>query len=179
MEHHRALSTDFSHNIIELYSIFRQSIILIIAASLLWAYASDSLITSWLDTLPLGNSSLDLTIYSPFDWLEIKWAISILLSILTVMPLLSIRLQRFASPGMLPSERTWFSIVLGFCTFVLPLFTIMLWWIGFPVIIEAALAADDLEGVGIRYDAASIFSLALGVSWIIVWIILALSLIHI
>ena len=173
MEHPSALRKDFSHHFLELYSIFRQSVILIIVASMLWAYASDSLIRSWLDTLPLGNSSLDITIYSPFDWLEMKWAISILLSILTVMPLLSIRLQRFASPGMLPSERTWFTMVLGFCTFVLPLLIIYLWWIGFPAIIEAVLAADDLEGVGIRYDAAAIFGLALGVSWIIVCIILA------
>ena len=49
----------------------------------------------------------------------------------------------------------------------------MLWWIGFPTLVEAALAADDLEGVGSRYDAASIFGLAIGVSWVIVCIILS------
>ena len=173
MEHPSAKRTDLSNHLSELYSIFRQTILLILAISLLWSYSSDSLMTSWLDTLPLGNHSLDLSIYSPFDWLEMKWAISILLSILTVMPLLSIRLQRFASPGLMPRERSWFTMVLIFSTFVLPMITILLWWMGFPTLVEAALAADNLEGVGSRYDAASIFGLAIGVSWVIVCIILS------
>ena len=173
MEHPTARRIQFPQHLSDLYSIFRQSILLILGISLLWGYVSDSLMTSWLESLPLGNSSLDLSIYSPFDWLEMRWAISILLSILTVMPLLSIRLQRFASPGLLPSERTWFSIVLAFCTLVLPIAIILLWWIAFPVLIEATLAADALDGVGSRYDAASIFGLAIGVSWILVCIILA------
>lgn len=173
MELPSARKSELSGHFTDLYSIFRQTVILVLFASLLWGYVSDSLMTSWLESLPLGNSSLDLSIYSPFDWLEMRWAISILLSILTVMPLLSFRLQRFASPGLLPSERLWFSAVLAFCTFVLPLSTILLWWLAFPPLIEAALAADALEGVGSRYDAASIFGLALGVSWIVVCIILA------
>ena len=173
MEHPNARRVDFSKHLSELYSIFRQAIILILVTSLFWAYSSDSLMTSWLDTLPLGNSSLDLSIYSPFDWIEMKWAISILLSILTVMPIISIRLQRFTSPGLLPNERTWFALVLVFCSLILPMLIFLLWWFGFPVLVEAALAADQLEGVGIRYDAASIIGLAIGMSWIIVCIILA------
>ena len=173
MELPSAQKIEFSKHLTELYSILRQSVLLILITSILWGYASDSLMASWLDSLPLGSSSMDLSIYSPFDWIEMSWAISILLSIFTVMPLLSIRLQRFASPGLLPSERTWFSAVLAFCTFVLPLATILLWWLAFPVLFEAVLAADTLDGVGSRYDAASIFGLAIGVSWIIVCIILA------
>ena len=116
MEHPSSLRMGFPKHISELYSIFRQTVILVIISSLLWGYASDSLMTSWLNSLPLGNSSLDLSIYSPFDWLEMRWAISILLSVMTIMPLLSIRIQRFASPGLLPSERTWLASILAFCT---------------------------------------------------------------
>ena len=173
MEHPSSLRMGFPKHISELYSIFRQTVILVIISSLLWGYASDSLMTSWLNSLPLGNSSLDLSIYSPFDWLEMRWAISILLSVMTIMPLLSIRIQRFASPGLLPSERTWLASILAFCTLILPLATIIFWWLAFPVLLEEAIAADSLEGVGTRYDAAAIFSLAIGVTWAILCITIA------
>ena len=168
MEHPSSQKSGLSQHLSELYSVVRQTIILVILLSLMWGYASDSLMNFWLNSLPLGNTSLNLSIYSPFDWLEIRWTISILLSIMTVMPLLSIRLQRFASPGLLPSERTWFATILAFCTFILPIATIMFWWFVFPIILEATIAADSLEGVGARYDAASIFRIAIGVTWVIV-----------
>ncbi len=173
MEHPNAPRVEFTHHLSELYSIFRQTFLMILGLSILWALISDSLMVSWLENLPLGKSSTNLTIYSPFDWIEMKWAISILLSTLTVMPLLSIRLQRFASPGLFPNERTWFNLVLIFCSLLLPVLIILLWWIGFPIFVDVALAADELEGVASRYDAASIFSLAIGISWIVVCVILA------
>ncbi len=173
MEHPNSHMLEFTQHLSELYSIFRQSILMVLGISLLWALNSDSLMTLWLDTLPLENTSHNLTIYSPFDWIEMKWAISILLSILSVMPLLSIRLQKFASPGLFPNERTWFNLVLLFCSLFLPILIILLWWIGFPVLVDLALAADELDGVSSRYDAASIIGLAIGISWIVVCVIIA------
>ena len=70
----RPVSDHFS----ELYGIVRVSIILLFLTTIAWAYNSDSLMRLWMDSLPLGAASMDLSVYSPFDWLEIRWSIAIL-----------------------------------------------------------------------------------------------------
>ena len=154
----RPVSDHFS----ELYGIVRVSTILLFLATIAWSYNSDSLMRLWLDSLPLGAASMDLSVYSPFDWLEIRWSMAILLSVLTIMPFVSFRFQRFASSGLLPKERSWLALVLGISTVLIPLVIIICWVYLLPLLIEAAQSADYLEGVGSRYDASALFRLTLG-----------------
>lgn len=162
-----------SEHFTELHAIFKSSTILLFMAMIAWSYSSDSLMLLWLGNLPLGATSMNLSVYSPFDWLEIKWSMAILLSILTIMPFTSLKLQRFASPGLLPRERTWLALILGISTVLIPVIIIICWAYLLPFLVEAAQYADYLEGVGSRYDASALFRLTLGLSWVIVCAMLA------
>lgn len=162
-----------SEHFSELHSIIRASTVLMLVVMLAWSYGTDSLMRLWLDSLPMGAASMNLSLYSPFDWLEIRWSLAILLSILTVMPYFSVRLQRFARPGLLPRERSWLALILGFSTVMVPMIVILCWSYLLPVLVEAAQTADSLGDVGSRYDAAALFRLTLGLSWVLVCTMLA------
>ena len=114
-----------SEHFSELHSIIRASTVLMLVVMLAWSYGTDSLMRLWLDSLPMGAASMNLSLYSPFDWLEIRWSLAILLSILTVMPYFSVRLQRFARPGLLPRERSWLALILGFSTVMVPMLSLI------------------------------------------------------
>ena len=157
-----------SEHFTELHKIFRSSIILLLLAMIAWAYSSDSLMLLWLDSLPLGATSMNLSVYSPFDWLEIRWSMAILLAIVTIMPFTSLKLQRFANPGLLPRERTWLALILGFSTVLIPVVIIICWVYLLPLLVEAVQYVDHLENVGSRYDASALFRFTLGLSWVMV-----------
>ena len=157
----------------ELHGIIRASTTLLILATIVWAYGADSLMHLWLDSLPLGAASMNLSVYSPFDWLEIRWSMAILLSILTIMPFASFRLHRFASPGLLPRERSWLTLILCVSTILIPMIIIICWVYFLPLLIESSQSVDYLEGVGSRYDASALFRLTIGLSWVMVCAMLA------
>jgi len=162
-----------SEHISELHGIIKASTVLMLIAMIAWSYGSVSLMQLWLDSLPLGAASMNLSLYSPFDWLEIRWSITILLSILTVMPFLSLRLQGFARPGLLPRERSWLALILSISTVLVPVIVILCWAYLLPLLVETAQAADSLGEVGSRYDASALFRLTLGISWGLVCTMLA------
>ena len=171
------LSSDQSRPVLEhfleLHGIIRASTILLVLATIVWAYGTDSLMHLWLDLLPLGAASMNLSVYSPFDWLEIRWSMAILLSILTIMPFASFRLHRFASPGLLPRERSWLTLILCVSTILIPMIIIISWVYLLPLLVETSQSLDYLEGVGSRYDATALFMLSIGFSWIMVCVMLA------
>ena len=171
------LSSDRSRPVLEhfleLHGIIRASTALLVLATIVWAYGVDSLMHLWLDLLPLGAASMNLSVYSPFDWLEIRWSMAILLSILTIMPFASFRLHRFASPGLLPRERSWLTLILCVSTILIPMIIIICWVYLLPLLVETSQSLDYLEGVGSRYDANALFRLSIGLSWIMVCVMLA------
>lgn len=162
-----------SEHFTELHTIFRSSTKLLLLAMIAWTYTSDSLLILWLDTLPLGAASMNLSVYSPFDWLEVRWSVAILLSIFTIMPYTSFKLQKFARPGMLPRERTWLAMILGISTVLIPVIIIICWVYLLPLLVETAQYADRLDDVGSRYDANALFRFTLGLSWVMVCAMLA------
>jgi len=172
-----AVSSDkarpLSEHLAELNHVIRISAILLFFATIACAYATDSLMRAWLNYLPLGADAPNLSVYSPFEWLEIRWSLAILLALLTVMPAISLQLHRFARPGLLPRERSWLATLLCLSIAIIPLVILATWGYMLPFFIEAAHAADSLEGVGTRYDASALFRLALGFSWLFVTIMLA------
>ena len=168
-DRHRPVSEHLS----ELHGIVRTSTVLMLIAMLAWSYGTDSLMRLWLDSLPLGAASMNISQYSPVDWLEIRSSMAILLSILTVMPFLSLRLQRFARPGLLPSERSWLTLIMALSTVLVPVIVILCWAYLLPLLVGTAQAADTLGEVGSRYDAGALFRLSLGLSWVLVCTMLA------
>ena len=52
-----------SEHLSELHGIVRTSTVLMFIAMLAWSYGSDSLMRLWLDSLPLGAASMNLSLY--------------------------------------------------------------------------------------------------------------------
>jgi len=157
-----------SSHLFELLDIIKSKIILFIFFSITWSFFVEELISRWLHSIPLGSSSLDLSIYGPYDWIEIQWSMVFLLSIITTMPFLSYSLLRFTSVGLLPKEKNWFFALLTFSLFIIPLTLIIVWSFFLPSFISSFDTLGSLEGVGNHYDASAIFKLTLGFSWILI-----------
>jgi len=155
-----------SHHLQELYSLVKTSIVLIGIFSLLWSIFTPQILTYWIGMFNLDSEAGNLSIYAPFNWLEIKWSSSIILGILTAVPIFSYMLLRFASPGLYQSEYNWLRFALMANSVLLPLTTIMIWFWAIPEIISLLGSVSELENVRTSYDAAEIINLALGSTWI-------------
>ena len=161
----------------DLYSIIRSTIILLATFSILWSFASPALLTEWTISFALNNDSNYLAIYSPFEWIEIKWSFSILMSMTTVIPISLYMLFNFAKPGLYPQEYKWLRRVFIINSLFLPvlIFTIWFWFV--PEIANTASSLSEFDNVSPRYDVAEITKLAMGITWVtIVWAVLFNSL---
>ena len=120
----------------------------------------------WFDNLILGANSLNLTIYSPADWFSIRSSLVLILASLSSLPLFSLMLHRFIVTGLLPKEQRWLTLILSISAFIIPVFLVLMWiWI-LPASIDIIQNYSNLDGVGIRYNAAAIIGLGLGISWL-------------
>ena len=169
-----------SEHFSELYKIIRTGALIVILFSLLLSFFVDDLIKYWLGNLGLDYQLISLSVYSPYDWINIKWAILLIFSISIVVPITSLQLRNFALPGLYPRERKWVSIVLLISSFVIPFSVFLLWFFVLPYGIIFLNEVGIIEGVVARYDAVSIISIGIGISWILVigisiFIILSLS----
>ena len=171
-------SSQYSVHLADLHRLLRSSIIALGVLCIFWSFFVSYIMTTWLDLLPLhtGPGNENLSIYGPFDWIEARWSLVLVLAFTSAMPLTSILIQRFSHSGLLPSERSWLSAVLLISTILVPLLIIAVWAFALPKLIGFVKLAGSLDGVGVSYDAASVFSLALGASWIlIVWSLTAVT----
>ena len=75
---------------------------------------------------------------------------------------------KFAKPGLYPRERQWLIAVLILTTAIVPASILLIWIYGLPALFDLSLSNWYPDGVLIRYDAASIFSLGLGATWVLV-----------
>tara|TARA_Y100001970_G_scaffold58291_1_gene73953 strand:- start:21996 stop:22526 length:531 start_codon:yes stop_codon:yes gene_type:complete len=91
-----------------------------------------------------------------------------LLSIVSILPLMSVMSYKFAKPGLYPRERKWLISVLFLTTAIVPICILVIWTFGLPALFDLSMTHGVPEGVLVRYDAASIFSLGLGATWVLV-----------
>ena len=110
-----------SEHFSELYKIIRISVLAIIFTSFFLSFHIDKLIQYWLENIGLDIELLELSIYSPYDWINTKWAILLIFSISIVSPISCIKLRNFASSGLYPREQKWLSIILFSSGLLLPL----------------------------------------------------------
>ena len=162
-------TSSYTEHIAELYNIIRKLSIYFAVFCLFWSFQISEIMNIWIDLIPMSNGTYEnLAIYGPYEWLNLRWSLILLISLVTTLPLLSILLYRFSRPGLYSNERTWFMLVLILCTTIVPLIIILLWLYGFPIIFELSDSTVNSENIGIRYDAAALFSIALGITWILV-----------
>jgi len=156
----------------DLHILFRRSAVGICIACIFWTYASSAIILEWLGILPIhtGTSNDYLSVYGPFDWIVTRWALILTLSVISVLPFCSILIYRFSKVGLYRHERIWLSAVLLISAVIVPIIVIVVLTIGIPVIFGIADSTGNFDSIVVRYDASSIISLAMGLSWIlIVW----------
>ena len=167
-----------SDHLEDLHVLLRTVIIALGFLCVFWSFLVGGVISAWLDLLPLqtGPGNENLSVYAPFDWIEIRWSLILALSFITALPLTSLLVRRFSHSGLLPSERSWLSTVLLITTILVPLLIIGIWVLAMPKLIGIAILAGSIEGVGVSYDATSLFSISLGASWImIMWSMTVIS----
>ncbi len=166
-----------SNHFQDLYSMIRTTVILVTIFSILWSLASTAILTEWTHSFSFNDDSKGLVIYSPFEWVEIKWSFSILMSMITVIPILSFMVFRFAKPGLYPHESKWLGRVLLINSFVLPLLIFIIWFWFVPEMASTASSLSEINNITPRYDVAEITKLAIGITWVaIVWVVLFNSL---
>lgn len=144
-----------------------------------WSFAANRVISNWFDSsrIPIGPNNENLSVYGPFDWIQIRWSLVILLSFVTLLPFLSIQIYKFAKSGLYPRERNLLTTLLFITTTLVPLIIIAMWVIGLPALLEFSHSYGAPEGTLVRYDASSIFSIGLGVTWVLViWAVTAIAL---
>ncbi len=156
-----------SEHFSEFYKIIRFSALGVLILSLFLSFLIDDLIKYWLEFLAFDNT-ISLAIYSPYDWINIKWAILFIISITAVLPITSLRLRRFALPGLYPREQTWLSLVLLLSAFFTPILIILIWFIALPFSLNFFIEIGAIDGVIARYNAASLIYLGIGLSWILI-----------
>ena len=157
-----------SEHFVELYRIIKVGAFAIIICSFILSFYIDDFMSYWLKSLDLGNESLELFVYSPYDWIDIKWAILLIFSITMVSPIVSIKLRNFALPGLYPNEKKWLTLVLFFSAIIIPITIFLIWFLILPLSIDFFNQISIIDGIVVRYDAVSIISLGIGVSWVLV-----------
>ena len=168
-----------SEHMQELHNLVRSSAMMLTILCVFWSLFSGNLVSSWVQLISdqTVENELIMSIYAPFDWIQMRWSMVIMLSMVSLMPIISIKFYRFSRQGLYSSERYWLASVLGLSNAIIPLIILAVWTIGIPATFNLAKQFGYPETVSIRYDATALFSLAIGFSWIlIVWSITLFSL---
>jgi Sec-independent protein secretion pathway component TatC len=163
----------------ELNSIARMTAFVMLLLCIFWSFTVNQVVSTWLELVPLptGPNNENLSVYGPFDWIQMRWSVVILLSMVTMLPMVSVFTYKFAKPGLFPRERNWLIAVLILTTTVVPFSIVVIWAFGIPTLFDFIRISGTPEGILVRYDAASIFSLGLGFTWVmVVWSITTITL---
>ena len=179
MEEQAPETTNLHHHLTEGLDLLKVNAIAFSILCLFWSYFTSDMIETWLShiTIATGPNNENLSIYSPFEWVMMRWEIVLLFSLISLMPLSSILIYRFAKPGLYPRERTYLVSVLFLTTTLVPVMILIIWIYGIPYIFDLATEFNSSIGVGEKYDAASIFSIGIGITWVLlVWAITILIL---
>ena len=159
-----------SEHLFELNKIISRSSLALLFAIMVWAYSVDNVLESWTSIITPSSA---LSVYGPYDWLEIRWTAILILSVVTILPITCFEIRRFAIPGLTKSEKLWLNLFLILSVILIPIILYLIWFISIPEFTNRISNLDSIEGVSQRYDAKEIFSLASGFSWIIIITFLA------
>ena len=170
---------DFQEHLQDLNTIARRISYALIIMCLFWSFSVDHMISHWLGALPSDTipNQEKMAIYGPFDWLNLRWIAVVLLAFLSLLPLISIQAYLFARPGLYPSERIWLTSVLILTTIIIPIVIFLIWYQGLEFLFFLSETSGRPDGVLVRYDASSIFSIGIAISWVLgIWSVTTISL---
>ena len=172
MEFYQNKKMTFSEHFSELFKIIRFSALGVVMVSIFLSFYIDDILGNWLDSLSLDADNFVFSVYSPYDWIDTKWALLLIFSIAMVLPYTTYKIRNFALPGLYDGEKKWFTFSLLFSGVIIPILLYLIWFIALPFLVNYFDEVGMVEGgnniVSARYDAVSIISLGIGVSWILV-----------
>jgi len=172
-------TSSFSKHLDEMHGLVRILAICLCILCIFWSFMAEDIVSIWIGILPIesGPNNENLSVYAPFDWVQMRWEIIFMLSLVSLMPILSIQLYRFSRSGLFPRERNWLIAVLLLSTTIVPISIILVWLYAIPSLFELATGFGIPSSVGVRYDASSVISFAIGVSWVmVIWAVTVLAL---
>tara|TARA_B100000900_G_scaffold413480_1_gene437584 strand:- start:6352 stop:7086 length:735 start_codon:yes stop_codon:yes gene_type:complete len=162
----------FSEHFSELYKIIRTTALGIAIISIFMSLFIDDILRKWLNELFLDQDGYSFAVYSPYDWIAMKWALLLIFSFAIILPYTSFRIRSFALPGLYPDEKKWFTFSLIFSGFIIPFTLFLVWFLAIPFIInyfnDMGIIFGGEDVISAKYDAVAIISIGIGFSWILV-----------
>ncbi len=154
----------------ELHKVIRRSALAFLAIAAVTSIWIESIISDWaLLQSPAGA----LSVYGPYDWVEMRFTAIFIIAATLTLPILSFDVRNFAHPGLSPAERRWLTSYLMLSAIVVPLTLYWVWFEMIPYFVYLGVELDSISGVSAHYDAAELFSLASGLSWILILLFLS------
>ena len=162
----------FSEHFSELFRIIRFSALGVVIISIFLSFFIDDILNNWLKSLSLSADNYVFSVYSPYDWIDTKWALLLIFSIALIMPYTTFKIRNFALPGLYDMEKKWFTFSLLLSGVIIPILLYFIWFISLPFLVNYFDDNGMVEGgnniVLARYDVVSIISIGIGISWILV-----------
>ncbi len=134
-------------------------------------YFIDEILKNYLSML--SPCSDCIAVYSPTEWVSLRWLSIVLFGICFSLPFIFRELIVFCSPGMMEYERKWLKQVLALGTIFIALTVSLTLILILPMWFLSAEEAGFVEGVTPNYSAASMLEIALVISYLEVIIILS------
>ena len=149
----------------DLHSMIRRAAFVFLIASAITTIWIETILYDWaLSQSPSGA----LSVYGPYDWIEMRFMAVIIIASVFTLPFFSLDLRIFANSGLLPNEKRWLDSYFILNAIIVPSILYWVWFSMIPNYIEAGIQLDSITSVVPRYDASEIFALASGISWILI-----------
>ena len=146
----------------DLYSLVKNTILFTSISAIGWSVVAPQLLADWVNLFNIGDNINQLSIYTPFNWIEVKWSFSIMMGIITAFPLFSVMLYGFSKPALYPNEVFPVKLILIANSLMLPISIFLIWIWGVPNVVKYANGLSQLENISARYDLLEIVNFALG-----------------
>ena len=142
--------------------------------ALFWVWWVDEILAQYLQILSPCEVKDCMSVYAPAEWVAIRWLSVLLLSTISIIPIICWQMHSFASPGLLPREKRWlrwFIVLGGFLAISIVLTTSLL---ALPRLFLWAHNSGSANGVNAAYDAVELLRLSLSIAAVELVFILAL-----
>lgn len=106
-----------------------------------------------------------LNVYDPAQWSAVRWLTSLLLAVLSSLPLVAFHVLQFSKPGLLPGEykalRTWMlAVAMGLVAIA---YMLVIHWL--PALYDAGFSQHDNVGLAAQYSAIDMLLVAVFCVW--------------
>ena len=117
-----------------------------------WVTVVDDVLDSILQSLkPCGGDCLN--VYDPAQWSAVRWLTSLLLAVLSALPLIAFHVLQFSKPGLLPSEYTSLRRWMITTASALIVVVFLLVRHGLPALYDAGFSQHNKAGLAAQYSA--------------------------